>query len=155
VRFHNYYDLDDIFTFNRLDGDVVQHIPLFREKYVISLHGRVETVLGDDTAPFFLLPSLGSGSTLRAYSSWRFRDRHSLLLQAEWRWIPNRRGMDMAVFYDAGKVAALSDDLTLDGLKSNVGIGVRFHGPSQTPIRVEVAHGDEGLHLVFAGSSAF
>ena len=36
------------------------------------------------------MPSLGSGRTLRAYRSWRFRDRHSILGQAEFRWIPNR-----------------------------------------------------------------
>jgi hypothetical protein len=155
VTFHNYHDLDDTHSFNRMEGEVVQHIPLIREKYVISLHGRVETVLGEDAAPFFLLPSLGSGHTLRAYPSWRYRDRHSLLLQAEWRWTPNRYGMDMAFFYDAGKVAALREDLTLDGLKNNFGVGVRFHGPAATPIRVELAHGDEGLHLVFGGSAAF
>jgi hypothetical protein len=155
VGFHDYHDLDGDLSFNQMHGEVVQHIPLIREKYVISLHGRVETVLGDDTAPFFLLPSLGSGSTLRAYSSWRFRDRHSMLLQAEWRWIPNRYGLDMAFFYDAGKVAAVRDDLTFDNLTTDYGIGVRFHGPAQTPIRVELANGSEGLHLVFAGSAAF
>jgi len=40
-------------------------------------------------------------------------------------------------------------------MKSNVGIGVRFHGPFTTPLRVELAHGSEGLHLVFAASAAF
>ena len=44
----------------------------------MSLHGRA----ADDArrrrhVPYFLLPSLGSGSTLRGYSSWRFRDRNS------------------------------------------------------------------------------
>jgi len=155
VGFHNYHDIDDTFSFNQLEGDVVQHIPLVREKWVISLHGRVESVLGDATAPFFLLPHLGSGSTLRAYSSWRFRDRHSMLMQAEWRWIPNRYGLDMAFFYDAGKVVPLRDDLSFKDLTTNYGIGLRFHGPAQTPIRVELANGDEGLHLVFAGSAAF
>ena len=35
--------------------------------------------------PYFMMPSLGGGSDLRGFGSWRFRDRHSLLLQAEWR----------------------------------------------------------------------
>jgi hypothetical protein len=47
------------------------------------------------------------------------------------------------------------DDLSLDGLKSNVGVGIRFHGPAATPLRVELAKGREGLHLVFAGNAAF
>ena len=58
--------------------------------------------------PFFMLPALGGGSSLRGYSSWRFRDQNSLLLQAEWRIMVNRY-LDMAFFYDAGKVAPRTD----------------------------------------------
>jgi hypothetical protein len=156
IRYHNYADRDEIYSFDRIDGEIVQHLPILRENWVISLHGLVQTTLDDDDAvPYFLLPSLGSGSTLRAYPSWRYRDRHSLLLTGEFRWIPNRLGLDMALFYDMGKVVPRWDDLSLQHLKSNVGIGVRFHGPFATPLRIELAQGREGLHLVFAGSAAF
>jgi hypothetical protein len=156
VGLHDYADVDDTYSFRRLEADLVQHIPLLRETWVVSLRGRVETTLDDDDrVPYFLLPSLGSGSTLRGYASWRYRDRHALLASAEWRWIPNRLGMDMALFFDAGKVASRRADLDLDGLKSDVGIGVRFHGPSFTPLRIEAARGREGWRLVFAGSPAF
>jgi hypothetical protein len=156
IVYHNYADRDDVYSFDRVDGEIVQHVPVLRENWVVSLHGLVQTTLDDeDTVPYFLLPSLGSGSTLRAYPSWRYRDRHSLLLTGELRWIPNRLGVDMAVFYDMGKVTSRWDELSLDGLKSNVGIGIRFHGPIATPLRIELAHGREGLHLVFAGSAAF
>jgi hypothetical protein len=156
VTYHNYSDQDNTYSFDRVDGEVVQHIPILRENWVISLHGLVQTTLDDDDAvPYFLLPSLGSGSTLRAYPSWRFRDRHSLLMSGEFRWIPNRLGLDMALFYDLGKVTPRWDDLSLEHLKSNVGIGIRFHSPIATPLRIELAHGREGLHLVFSGSAAF
>ena len=156
VGYHNYADRDDSYSFDRIDADIVQHVPILRENWVLSLRGQVQSTLEDgDAVPYFLLPSLGSGSTLRAYGSWRFRDRHSLLMSAEWRWIPNRLGLDMALFYDAGKVTHRRRDLDLDGLKRSVGVGVRFHGPSVTPLRVELAKGSEGLHLVFAGNAAF
>ena len=156
IRYHNYGDTDESYSFDRVDGEIVQHLPILRENWVISLHGLVQTTLDDDDqVPYFLMPSLGSGSTLRAYPSWRYRDRHSLLLSGELRWIPNRLGLDMAVFYDMGKVTPRWDDLSLEHLKSNFGIGVRFHGPLATPLRIELAHGREGLHLVFAGSAAF
>jgi hypothetical protein len=156
LLYHNYADRDDTYSFDRLDLELVQHIPLLRENWVISLHGAVQTTLGDeDAVPYFLLPSLGSGSTLRAYPSWRFRDRHSILASGEFRWIPNRLALDMAVFYDAGKVTAERRDLSFSDLKSNVGIGVRFHSPLATPLRIELAHGSEGFNLVFAGSAAF
>jgi outer membrane protein assembly factor BamA len=139
-----------------MDAELVQHVPVLRENWVLSVRGRVQTTLSDDdVVPFFLLPALGSGSTLRAYRSWRFRDRHSLLLQGEWRWIPNRYGLDMAIFVDAGKVTSRRADLDLDELRTNVGLGVRFHSPATTPLRVEIARGSEGWHLVFSGNAAF
>jgi hypothetical protein len=105
--------------------------------------------------PYFLLPSLGSGSTLRAYHSWRFRDRNSLLMSGEFRWIPSRLGLDMAIFYDAGKVASRREDLNFVGLEHDWGVGMRLHGPTQTPLRIEVSRGSEGWHLTFSGAAAF
>ena len=101
-----------------------------------------------------MMPYLGGSSTLRGYTSLRFRDRNSLLLQAEWR-IMASRFLDSAVFYDAGKVAARPSDLNFDGMQHNFGFGVRFHGPMFTPLRVELAKGNEGLVLVFATSAVF
>ena len=153
---HHYADRDSTYSFDRLDAEAVQHIPILRENWVISLRGRLETTLDDDDqVPYFLLPSLGSGSTLRGYSSWRFRDRHAMLLSGEWRWIPNRMALDMAFFYDTGMVAPRFDALALNSFVSNFGVGVRFHAPARTPLRVELAKGSEGLQLVFAASAAF
>ena len=156
VSYHNYNDKGDTYSFDRLDVELVKHVPILRENWVVSLHGLLQTTLDDtDAVPYFMLPSLGSGSTLRAYSSWRFRDRTALLMSGEFRWIPSRLFLDMAFFYDTGKVTPRFHDLSLRGLASNVGIGVRFHTPLATPLRIELAKGREGLHLVFAGSAAF
>jgi hypothetical protein len=155
-RHQHFRDHADTFTFTRVDVITVQHIPILRENWVISLRGQLQSALGDtDRVPYFLLPSLGSGSTLRAYSSWRFRDRNAVLASGEFRWIPNRLALDLALFYDTGMVAPAIDDFTTSALVDNVGIGVRFHGPRTTPLRIELAHGREGLHLVFGGSAAF
>ena len=48
--------------------------------------------------------SLAAAGRCAATQTGRFRDRHSLLTTAEFRWIPNRLALDMALFYDAGKV---------------------------------------------------
>lgn len=156
ITLANYADPDDTFSFKQLDGEIVQHLPLLRENWVISLRGRVQTILDDDeVVPYFLLPQLGSGRTLRGYSTGRFRDRHSLLTSVEFRWIPNRTGLDMAIFYDAGKVTRRRSDLDFEGLKSNWGIGARFHGPTMTVLRIEAARGDAGWNLVFATTAPF
>jgi hypothetical protein len=156
VTFHDYADSDSQFGFERIEYEAIHHIPILRDTWVLSLRGRVETtsLKEDQEIPYFMLPALGSGSTLRGFSSWRFRDRNSLLLQGEWRVMVNRL-LDVALFYDTGKVMADTSDLSLDGLTSNVGFGVRFHGPMSTPLRVELAHGDEGFHVVFGASSSF
>jgi hypothetical protein len=156
VTLVNYTDRQDTYSFQRLDGELIQHLPLLRENWVISLRGRVQTIVDDgDVVPYFMLPQLGSGRTLRAYETGRFRDRHSLLTSAELRWIPNRTGLDMAVFYDAGKVTSRRSDLDFNGLKSNWGIGARFHGPTMTVLRVEAARGNAGWHLIVATTAPF
>jgi outer membrane protein assembly factor BamA len=156
VTLTNFADVDDTFSFQRLDGEIVQHLPILRETWVVSLRARVQTVLESSaTVPYFLLPQLGSGRTLRGYSTGRFRDRHSLLTSAEFRWIPNRLGLDIALFYDAGKVTNRRADLDLDGLAKDWGIGARFHGPASTVLRIEAARGSDGWKLVFATSPPF
>ncbi len=139
-----------------VEYEAIQHFPILREAWVLSLHGRVQSVIDKDgqQTPFFMLPALGGGSSLRGYSSWRFRDENSLLLQAEWRVIINRY-FDLGFFYDAGKVAPRTKDLDFNHLKDDFGFGIRFHGPFSTPLRVELAKGREGLTYVFSSSAAF
>jgi len=156
VTAHDYLDRDDQLGFRQLDYEVIQHLPILRESWVLSVHGLAETTWhdGDQDVPFFMMPSLGGGSNLRGFSSWRFRDRNRLLLQGEWRIMVNRF-WDTAVFYDAGQVAAHKADLNLDRLKSDYGFGVRFHTPFSTVLRVDVARSREGTTLVFATSPVF
>ena len=139
-----------------MDYEVTQHVPILRESWVLSGRALASTTWDKQgqQIPFYLLPSLGGGSNLRGYSSFRFRDRNSLLLQAEWRIMVNRF-LDTAFFYDAGKVTQRTADFDFNGLKSDYGFGVRFHGPFATPLRVELARSNEGLHLVFSSSAVF
>jgi hypothetical protein len=156
VTAHDYNDRDNAFGFRQVDYELIQHLPVLREAWVFSFHARARTTVekGDQEIPFFMLPFLGGSSSLRGYPSLRFRDRNSLLFQGEWRIMVNRF-LDSAVFFDAGKVTAHTSDLDFDGLRHDYGFGLRFHGPFSTPLRVELAKGNEGLVLVFATSAVF
>ena len=154
---HDYNDRDGDFGFQMVQYEAIQHIPILRETWVLSFHQRVQTSSEKDgqQTPFFMLPALGGGSSLRGYSSWRFRDEHSLLLQAEWRIMINRY-LDLALFYDAGKVASRTKDLDLDDLHDDYGFGFRFHGPFATPLRIELSRSPESKYsLTFSSSASF
>jgi len=156
IRGHDFTDADERYGFQEVDYEAIQHLPILREAWVLSFHalGRTTYRKGGQEIPFFMTPSVGGGSSLRGFSSWRFRDRNSLLLQAEWRIMVNRY-LDTAFFYDAGKVASSPKHLDFDGLKTDFGFGVRFHSPFATPLRVEVARSNEGISLVFSSSAVF
>src|SRR4029453_12228252 len=156
VTGHDYTDRDDALGFRQVDYEVIQHIPILRDTWVLSLHGLAKTSWdkGDQATPFYLLPSVGGGTSLRGFASYCFIDHDSLLLQADWRIIANRF-FESAVFYDAGKVAARTSDLDLDHLKKDYGFGVRFHAPFVTVLRVDVARSNEGTQLVFAVTPVF
>ena len=140
-------------TFGLARTEIVQHLPILRETWVLSLRARAESIVRQsDVVPFFLMPTLGSGRTLRAYTTGRFRDRHAVLMTGEVRWFPNRLALDMAVFYDAGTVASRMRGLTLGDMKTDYGIGVRFHSLTTTPLRLELARGAEGWRLVSSPS---
>jgi len=156
VTLHDYNDKDEQFGFRQIDYEAIQHFPILREAWVIALRGVARSTYSkhDQQVPFFLLPYVGGGSTLRGFMSHRFRDQNALALQAEWRIMVNRY-MDTAFFYDTGKVAARRADLDLSGLKSDYGFGFRLHGPFTTPLRIEVAKSPEGLRLVVATHPIF
>ena len=108
VTLHDYTDSDKAVRLpaGRLRSDPALSDPARSLGHLASRPGARPTFnKSDQQIPFFMLPSVGGGSTLRGFSSWRFRDRNSLLLQAEWRIMVNRF-LDTAVFYDAGKVTA-------------------------------------------------
>ena len=86
--------------------------------------------------------------------STRFRDRDRFLVAAEYRWTPSKF-LDVALFYEAGKVASRTEDLNFTDLHDDFGIGFRFHSPKATMLRIEVAHSNEGTRFIFTVGPAF
>ena len=145
------------YSFKSVEAEALQLIPILRANWVIALRGVATVTDLDDTSavPYFLLPSLGGGSTLRGYQDFRFRDRNRLLMNAELRWTPARI-VDMAIFYDTGKVTARHEDLDFDDLKESYGIGVRLIGLKGYVFRLEAAHSRENnIRLIFSAGGAF
>jgi hypothetical protein len=94
--------------------------------------------------PFYLTPTLGGGDLLRAYPSYRFRDRHALLLTAQYRWAVHKL-VDLAGTYEAGKVAPRVSGLDFDDMAHSIAIGARVHTDKSGLIRTDIAYGREGV----------
>ena len=150
---HDYRQQNDgPFSFQRLDGAAEQYVPILHGNWVLffSLRASTTTTESGKNVPFFLMPDLG-GHDLRGFANYRFRDRHSINLTAEYRWYA-QEFLEGAIFYDAGKAVPDRGSLNFDGLKSSIGAGIRFHTPLTTILRLEVARSREGLRVLLAFS---
>jgi hypothetical protein len=143
------------FGFQQIEYEGIQLVPILREQFVLA--GRALATLATaevgDEVPVVLAPALGGGDTLRGFKTRRFTDRNRLLLTGEYRWRPSRF-LDMAIFFDAGKVGRRRRDLKLSNLETDWGVGARFHGPAFVVLRTEIAKSREGWELSLAGGKA-
>jgi hypothetical protein len=156
VAFHDYTHRGNTFDFARTEIDLRQFIPVLHHNWIIALQARADlTRVGEgQQIPFFMLPSIGGRDTLPGFEDYRFTDNDSLLLRSELRWTPTSV-VDTAVFVDQGTVAASAGELDLHDMKRSWGVGVRFHGPTFTALRLEVAHSVEGWHYNIAHTVSF
>jgi outer membrane protein assembly factor BamA len=142
------------FSFRRYEAEGLQIVPIVGERWVIALHawGVFSDTSAANSVPFYMLPSLGGGNTLRGYHDYRFHDRHLLVVNGESRWALFSH-VDAAAFVDAGNVAARVGDLNL--AKISYGGGLRVHTRTSTLVRLDVAHSREGWRVLFRLSDPF
>jgi len=136
----------DALDFRQYEADVQQYIHWLNRFRVLAL--RANVVISDADAgkdvPFFYMPTLGGGERLRGFREFRFRDRNSILMSAEYRW-EAWWALEMALFVDAGKVAAERSDLDFDNLEASYGLGFRFHSTDAVSLRFDLAFSREGF----------
>lgn len=155
-RRYNDRDLDR-YTFDRLEFDAQQFLPIFDKKRIVAVRLQVYGTSADDgqQVPFYFLPTIGGSDTLRSYADFRFRDHNVLALNVEYRW-EAFSGLDMALFSDFGSVAPRFSDLEFADVRGAYGIGLRFNTYKAVFLRFDVAGGGaEGLRTFIKFSKAF
>lgn len=138
------------FAFTRLDVDLQQFVPIRHAYQVLAFRQHVAATVtpeGDDV-PFYLLPMLGGKRTVRGFDNYRFRDRHAVLVNVEYRW-QIMRTLDLAVFADAGQVFSAVDELGLKEMETSIGIGGRFKSSRGNRVlgRADLSYSREGVTL--------
>lgn len=136
------------YSFRRMDIELQQFIPLLNKTRVIALRAKTTLTETDrnEQIPFYLQPILGGSDDLRGYRFFRFSDRNSMVMTAEYRW-EIFSGLDGAVFADAGKVFPRRSMLNFHDLESSVGFGLRFNARNTTFMRLDVGFSQEGFQL--------
>jgi hypothetical protein len=125
----------------------------------IALGFQVDTTVGD--LPFYDLPSLGGGSTLRGYIANRFTDDSAWHAVAEYRFWVIPRGfrltrtirverVGLAIFGELGTVAPSFGDLFQARVHASYGIGLRISLERLAAFRVDLGFSDEGTNLTVA-----
>jgi outer membrane protein assembly factor BamA len=150
-RSHNRY------SFNRLNIDLEQHIPWWKNQRLLTLRGTAVFSQPDagHRVPFYLEPTLGGSSLLRGFAPDRFRDRHLLALQAEYAY-DIWPFLNAVLFYESGAVAHDWHQISLKDLKRDYGIGFRVGSARTVGVRTDVAFGSgEGTRITMRFSHAF
>ena len=145
-----YYDdrTLDQHSFRQLQLEAQQYIPFFNKRRVIALRAR--SILSfpnpGQTVPFYLQPVLGGSDDLRGFRSYRFYDDNQIVVNAEYRW-ESFTGLDMALFFDAGKVTPRRSQINFHDLEAAVGFGFRFNVLNDVFLRLDVGFSHEGFRV--------
>ena len=144
------------YSYRRMDLELQQFLPLYNKTRVIALRAKTTLTETDrnEQIPFYLQPILGGSDDLRGYRFFRFSDRNSMVLNAEYRW-EIFSGLDGALFVDAGKVFPRRGFLNFRDLEHSAGFGLRFNARNATFMRVDVAFSPEGFQLWFKFNDIF
>ncbi len=107
-----------------------------------------------DRVPFYLLPYVGGGDSVRAFREFRFRDENAGVFNVELRHRVHKLA-HVAGFVDLGKVAHNWQDINPTHLKTAYGFGVRAGNDKRVFLRFDVAYGGDGTRVFLKFSPSF
>jgi hypothetical protein len=144
------------FAFNRYGVDLRQYLPLFSDRNVLALRAvsLADEPIGNGAVPFYFQESLGGSSCLRGFRDYRFRDNKLMCMNAEFR---RELGnvVELAAFYDAGKVFPDWSAFTFRQLERGYGGGFRLKTTRFVLFRLDIGRSREGTRYHFKLGRSF
>ncbi len=139
----------DDFDYNQYEIEIRHYIPLWAPRRVLILRNAWEWKQATGgLVPFHQFNTLDVHSPLRGFDRGRFRDRGSVIFNAEYRY-PIWDIIDGTVFFDTGRVFGDPGDFAFKDFKYSAGGGVQFVTKNFFLFRFQAASGGEGVNLVF------
>lgn len=157
VAYARHADVDGgTWSFARTTIDVQQYATWLHGHRVLALRALAEiTSTGSASiVPFFLLPTAGGSRIGRADPTFRFRDRHLMAVQAEYRYLLNPF-MHGALFVDAVEVVPALGALSWRSIRWTGGVGLRVGARGGAALRLDLAFGRSGPRVAFGAGHAF
>jgi len=156
-------DLGSSVTYNYIGADARRYWPLSAD-VAVALHAALRYMPSAGEAPFWALSSLGGDRSvlaerapLRAYGEDRFIDRNMFASGIELRRrvaamdaFTTRISIELAPFFDVGKVFSSTGESLLSELHHSAGLGIRAIASPYIVGYVDIGYGHEGT-AVFSG----
>jgi outer membrane protein assembly factor BamA len=128
------------YSFQHLVGDFRRYFSVGKHQ-VLALQAWSSFTWGTPT--FQHLSLIGGSDVMRGFFEGKFRDRHALVFQGEYR-LPIYRNLGMVLFGHTGQVAPEVSRFGLDRFKFGAGFGFRYRINSDgLNIRLDFAIGDQ------------
>jgi len=141
------------FSFRSHNVDLRTYMPL-HEKGTLAVAGWLRMTEGD--VPFRELSTPDGSKVLRGIEKGRYRDRHVMSAQLEYRLQLTRR-WGVTAFGEAAQVAPTLSAFNADAFTYSTGIGIRFamNPAERFNVRLDTSWVDEGLGVVIEIREAF
>jgi outer membrane protein assembly factor BamA len=137
------------FKYNRISVDAAKYYSVGKSG-VLALNAA--SVLSFGNVPFHQMPVIGGTKRMRGYFEGKYRDKHLLLLQTEFRQ-PLFWRFGVVAFGGLGMVGADFQSLAVQNTRYNYGAGIRFLLDKAQKINVRADYGrgykSSGFYLTF------
>jgi hypothetical protein len=145
-----------VYGFNRYEVDARAFLSTRSRRHTLGVrflgvHDEPKTGMH---VPFYFQRTLGGNHTLRSFPIFRFRGTHTLAVSAEYRF-GLLRFLELAAFYDGGRVSGGVEALGSQGYRDSVGVSARWVSQKDVILRAFGAFGSEGWRFSGAGSFSF
>ncbi len=131
---------------------------------LISVGARLHQQYGIENTPIPYASGIGQNVNFRGYNDYRFTGPIWTLYQLELKnevfSLKNHEGdklitLSAAAFAEAGAVAELYEELTVNSLHTDIGGGFRLALPDNAEMRIDAAWGDDGMRIQSGFDQAF
>jgi hypothetical protein len=138
----------------RLDARAFVSTPSRRHTLALRILGVQDEAEAEKLVPFYFQQTLGGNQLLRSYPIFRFRGTRLIGLSAEYR-LELLRFLEVAAFYDRGRVSGGVEALGSQGYRDSLGVSARWVSEKDLIFRVFGAHGGEGWRFGATGAFPF